>query len=152
MDLQEGAVDRERGPQLVRGVRDEPLLGGEGPLQPVQHLVEGVGELLELVVGAVELDPPGQIGTGHLAGGPGDPAERGEHPSRHGVTEGEGDDAQAEQGEERTAQEVVQGPVALVPQAERDGVVELVAGGVHGQLADGAGGLDRAVDDLEGQL
>ena len=36
--------------QLVRGVADEALLGGERPLQPLQHVVEGVGELLQLVV------------------------------------------------------------------------------------------------------
>jgi hypothetical protein len=34
----------ERAAQLVRGVGDEAALAGEGVLEPVQHVVEGLGE------------------------------------------------------------------------------------------------------------
>ena len=58
----------QRGAQLVRGVGDEPALGVEGDVEPGQHVVEGVGQLLELVVGALEVDPlVGQGALGELA-------------------------------------------------------------------------------------
>jgi signal transduction histidine kinase len=41
----------------VRGVGDELPLGLERAVQPFEHLVEGVGELLQLVVRTVHLDP-----------------------------------------------------------------------------------------------
>ena len=44
-----GPDHRQRGAQLVRGVGDEPALGVEGGLQPVQHLVERVGQVGHLV-------------------------------------------------------------------------------------------------------
>ena len=40
---------RQRGAQLVRGVRDEPALRGERRLEPLQQAVDGVGEVLDLV-------------------------------------------------------------------------------------------------------
>ncbi|EGJ74266.1 putative two-component system sensor kinase [Streptomyces sp. Tu6071] len=157
LDLQEGAVDRERGPQLVRGVGDEALLGGEGALQALQHLVEGVGELLQLVVRTVELDPPGEVGTCHLTRRPGDPPERGQDAARHRVAEGEGDDAEPEEGEERAREQVVEGALALLVHAvvERGLEVRL---GVHGAghvrelRACVAGEAHLAAGDLEGQL
>ena len=151
--LEQRAVDRQRGAQLVRGVGDEALLRGEGPLQAVQHLVEGVGELLELVVGAVQLDPPGQVGAGHPAGGAGDPAERRQDPAGHRVPEGEGDDAEADQGEQGAAEEVVQGLLALLGHAGADRVVELRDGAASGELAAAAGQRDvLAAHDLEREL
>ena len=44
-----GADDRQRGPQLVGGVGHEALLAHEGPVEPFEHGVERVGQLLELV-------------------------------------------------------------------------------------------------------
>lgn len=139
----------------MRGVGDEPLLGGEGPLQAVQHVVEGVGQFLQFVVGAVQLDPPGEVGAGHAARGPGDPAQRREDPPGHGVAEGEGDHAEADQGQQRAAQQVVQGLLALVVDAELHRVVE---GARAGEAAAGEGRAGVAVDreraagDLERQL
>ena len=40
-------------------VGGEPLLFGVVRFEPRKHRVEGVGELAELVVAAVELDPMG---------------------------------------------------------------------------------------------
>ena len=39
------------------GVGHETALGLEGGVQPAEHLVEGVGQLLELVLGPLEVDP-----------------------------------------------------------------------------------------------
>lgn len=134
----------------MRRVPDEPLLRGEGPLQPFQHVVEGVGQLLELVVRAVQFDAAGQVGSGHPAGDAGDPAQRREHPPGHGVAEGEGDDAQAHQGQQRPVEERVERLLALVVDAGVHRGVEVVRRGVLGQVADLAGHL--AADDLERQL
>lgn len=134
----------------MRRVPDEPLLRGEGPLQPVQHVVEGVGELLELVVRPVQFDAAGQIGSGHPAGDAGDPAQGREHPPRHGVAEGEGDDAQPHEGQQRPVEERVERLLALVVEAGVHRGVEVVRGRLLRQVADPAG--DLPVDDLERQL
>lgn len=150
MHLQQGAVDRQGRAQFVRGVAHEPLLGREGPLQPVQHLVEGVRELLELVVRPVQLDPPGQVGPGHPAGGAGDPAQGREHTSGHGVAEGEGDDAEAHEGQERPVQKAVEGVLPLRRGAVLDHLVELGVVQRRGQLrAHVAGDLHARALDLE---
>lgn len=151
MDLQQGAVDRQRGAQLVRGVADEPLLCGEGPLQPVQHVVEGVRQLLQLVVRAVQLDPPGEVRAGHPARGPGDPAERGQDASGHGVSEGEGHHAEADQGEEGPVEQAVQRLLPLGRRTGLDRVVQLVVVEGGAQLRAGvAGDLDIGPGDPEG--
>ncbi len=53
-DLDRGSHRRERRAQLVRRVGDESLLTGERGIEPLEHHVEGVGQLLELVIGAGE--------------------------------------------------------------------------------------------------
>jgi hypothetical protein len=60
----------------VRGAGDELALEGEGAIEAVEQLVEGVGELLELVVGAGEMESLMQIGGGDLPGGRGDRTQR----------------------------------------------------------------------------
>jgi hypothetical protein len=76
--LQQRPVERERGTQLVRRVRDEPPLAVEGPVEPFQHHVERVSELLHLVVRAVQRDPLVQATVGGR--GAGDPGGRLGHP------------------------------------------------------------------------
>ena len=66
----------ERGPQFVRGVGHEPALAGEGDIQAVQHVIEGVGEILELVARPVEADPLMKIFLRGEARRPGDLVER----------------------------------------------------------------------------
>jgi len=44
-DLDERAVDGQRGAELVGGVGDEAALAVEGAVQPLQHGIEGVGEV-----------------------------------------------------------------------------------------------------------
>ena len=52
------ADHRQRGAQLVRGVGDERALAGERGGEPVEHVVEGVGEHPHLVPGAAGLVDP----------------------------------------------------------------------------------------------
>ena len=56
-DVDLGAHHGQRRAQLVRGVGHEALLGLERRAEPVEHRVEGVGELGDLVVGAGVADP-----------------------------------------------------------------------------------------------
>ena len=51
-DVGFAAHDRERGAELVRDLGREAPLRHEGLLEAVEHVVERVGEILELVVGA----------------------------------------------------------------------------------------------------
>jgi len=53
-NLEEGALSRQGGAQLVGGVGDEVPLGLEGGFEPCEEAVEGVSEFLELVFRAVE--------------------------------------------------------------------------------------------------
>jgi hypothetical protein len=72
-DVHERPVDRQRGAQLVRGVRDEAALAVERPGQPFQHRVEGVGQLLDVVAGPRVRDPFGEVvAVRHPARGVGD--------------------------------------------------------------------------------
>jgi len=53
-NLEEGALGRQGGAQLVGGVGDEMPLGLEGRFEPREEAVEGVPEFLEFVLRAVE--------------------------------------------------------------------------------------------------
>ena len=55
-DVDLGAHDRERSPELVRGIGDEPALVQHAPLDPVEHGVEGQSEVADLVGGGGDRD------------------------------------------------------------------------------------------------
>ena len=78
-DVEQRLRDRQRGAQLVGGVGGEPLLLGDVRLEPGEHGVEGVGELAELVLAALQPDPVGERSVRGQAGGVGDAGQRGEH-------------------------------------------------------------------------
>ena len=59
-DVEKRLRDRQRGAQLVGGVGGESLLLGDLCFEPREHGVEGVGELAELVLAALQLDPVGE--------------------------------------------------------------------------------------------
>jgi hypothetical protein len=85
-DLDEGAAQGQRGVQLVGGFGDEAALSVEGAVEALDHRVEGVGEVLHLVVGAAQRDAfvqstVGGRSAGDPAGGVGDPAQRGRRPA-----------------------------------------------------------------------
>jgi len=80
-DLEQGLRDRERGPQLMRGVRGEPLLLGHVRLQLLEHRVEDVGEVAELVTRPLQRDPVRQGALRREPGGIADALQRRQHPS-----------------------------------------------------------------------
>jgi hypothetical protein len=81
----------------VRSVGHEPSLACEGEIEAVQHVVEGIGELRELVVGPVETDPfmkmflrGAPCGAGDLMEGDQDaPSDRPSQQARHNGGDGE---------------------------------------------------------------
>lgn len=62
------ADDGEGGAQLVPGVVGELPPAGEGPFQPVEHRVEGLGERGDVVL-APHRDPLGEVPLGQPGGG-----------------------------------------------------------------------------------
>ena len=75
-DVDGCAHDRERGAKFVGGVGDEPLLAFERGLEPVEHVVEGLGEFVELVAGTAQRDSCRQVVFRGGAGGGGDQVHR----------------------------------------------------------------------------
>jgi hypothetical protein len=71
----------------VRRVGGEAALRVEGGVEPREHPVEGVGQLLELVVRPLQGDPLVQGALGQALGGRGDPLQRAQHPPRHDPAE-----------------------------------------------------------------
>ena len=65
--LDRGPHHRQRGAQLVRRIGDDPALDGERGVQPFQHLVEGVREFLQLVLGPGQRQPLPQVPFGGTA-------------------------------------------------------------------------------------
>ncbi len=80
-DVEKDLRDRQRRAELVGGVgRESPLLGVVR-FQPSEHGVEAVGELPELVIAALQVDPVGQRAAGDPARRVRDPGQGGEHPA-----------------------------------------------------------------------
>jgi hypothetical protein len=105
-DVDGGAHDGQRGTQLVRGVRDEAALGGERAVEAFQHVVERIGEFLELVLGAAQGQPLSQVLVRSAASGLGDGPDRPKHPAGDEPAQCAGDHghhAQADQGEQQQA-------------------------------------------------
>ena len=93
--LEVPADDREWRPELVARVVDETSLCAERPLEPVEHLVEGHGELRDLIA-TVRRDSGAEVGLGdrprrlrELGDGPDDTV--GEPPGEKRAEEQEGD-------------------------------------------------------------
>jgi hypothetical protein len=113
----------------VGGVGDELALGGEGGVQAGQHGVEGVAELLELVVGAGQLDAARQVGGLDVAGHGGDAPDRPQHPAGHRPADAQAGHEQHPEGGEGVVAQLLEGagvhdPLEL---AEGDRLVALVA-------------------------
>jgi hypothetical protein len=70
----------KRRAQLVRGVRDELALGLDELLQSCEQIVEGVAQLLELVIRIAECEALVQAGGRDVAGGGGNRPQRAKHP------------------------------------------------------------------------
>jgi hypothetical protein len=63
--LEVATHDRDRRTQLVAGVVEEPALLHEGVLQPVEHRVEGVAQVGDVVI-AGGVEPPAEVGVADL--------------------------------------------------------------------------------------
>ena len=81
-DLELAAEDRQRRPQLVRGVGQERVLPSERLLQRVEHLVERPGQDADLVVAAAELHPRTEVALLDPPGHARHPAQRRRHAGR----------------------------------------------------------------------
>jgi len=112
-DVGSGAHQGQGGAQFVAGVGDELALGAERAVEALQHRVEGVGQLAELVARALQGDALRQVVLGGGAGGGGELVDRAQDPPggepAHDGRE-HGDHGQAEQG---VGQQVGQGGGAL---------------------------------------
>ena len=64
----------------MRRVGDESLLAGERGIEPLEHHVEGVGQLLELVIGAGEREALTEPQLGRPPRGLGDRPHRPQRP------------------------------------------------------------------------
>ena len=112
-DVELGAHDGQRRAQLVRRVGHEAPLALEGGLEALEHRVEGVGQLAQLVARPVERDARVERAVGDRARGGGDAADRaqraaGHHPARG--HRGQRDEQQrAAEGEQDVAQRAVVG-------------------------------------------
>ena len=60
-DVDRGAHQSQRRAQLMARVGDELPLAGEGAVEPLEHGVEGVGELAQLVARSLQSDALGQV-------------------------------------------------------------------------------------------
>ena len=116
-DVDGRAHHGEGGPQLVGRVRDEPPLSVEGALEPIEHLVERLGKLVELVGRTAQRDPCREIAFRGGAGGCGDPVQRAQHPSRSDPAEDRCEREHDGEGDQRVLQEMREGDVTLVLRA-----------------------------------
>ncbi len=83
-DVEHRPRGRERGLQLVRGVRGEAPVRVEGALQFAEHVVEGVGEVGDLVPGPRERQPVVEAAAGGPAGGDADVVQGLQHAAGEG--------------------------------------------------------------------
>jgi hypothetical protein len=97
-DVEVPAHDRDRRAQLVTGVVEELPLPVEGGFEAVEHPVEGVAEVGDVIV-ARDLDPPGEVVLADARGGLAEFADRSEDAAGHEPAEeargDEGDDGDA---------------------------------------------------------
>ena len=106
--LDQRALERDRRPQLVRGVGDEPALGLERRLQAPEQPVEGVTEFLELVVGSFEREALMEVPLGYAAGPRAHRPDRPQRSSGHQPAEPDRRQRHDRQREPRPGEERVQ--------------------------------------------
>ena len=112
-DLDQRSLARQRRAQLVRGVGGELALGLEGRFEPVEQVVEGVPEFLELVLRAVEGEALVQAGGGDPSGRARDGPDRSQHPAGDEPAGQQGEHGHDGQGDSRVDQELVRVGSAL---------------------------------------
>ena len=95
------------------GVGGESLLFGHECFQPVQHGVEGISEVAELVTPTWQGYPVGEGAGPHRAGGVSDAGERGEHPAGQQPTSQNPEDQQEYPQDDRGRSEIAQEAAAV---------------------------------------
>ena len=118
-DVEQRLRDRQRCAQLVGRVGGEPPLFGDLRLEPREHDVEAVGELAELVLAPLQLDPVRERAARRPSGGVGDPRERGQHPPGEDPPAEEPEDEEEQQGPGRPRDERADEVVAAGTREER---------------------------------
>ncbi len=108
-----GADDGQRSAKLVGSVGHELPLRRESGVEPAEHAVERVGQLLQLVSGPVQVDALVQRGSRQSAGRAGDGVQRAEHAPGHQPGHAEHDDDHYGERHERAGPELAEG---LLPQ------------------------------------
>jgi hypothetical protein len=112
-DVDGGAHEGHRCAQLVACVGDEPPLAGERGLEPFEHRIEGVGELTQLITGALQGYTLGQVLLAGHAGSRGEPVHRPQDAPGGDPARKAGEECGACQGEQRVGQQVAQRRVEL---------------------------------------
>ena len=109
------AQRRQRRPQLVGGVGQEPPLRIARPLQRRQHLVQRDGQLLHLVLAAGRRQAPRRVGgAADLGGVGGQLLQRAQHPAGDGQGERHRHRGRCQAGEQRQLTQPVERAVHLV--------------------------------------
>ncbi len=124
-DVDLGADRGQRGAQLVAGVGDEPALRGKPGLQAIEHRVEGVGELADLVPGTVERQPLVEPLVGDPAGRSGHRVDRAQRAPRRDPADRGGQQRGADEHEDQLQRDLVEDRVGQPGrQRARDVAVE----------------------------
>jgi hypothetical protein len=105
----------------VGGVGDEVALRAERGLQPGEQVVEGVGEVAELVAPRRQAEAPVKVRRRDLPRGGGDHPQGPQEPPGDPPAEQERDDEQQHEREERGEQDVAHHRVRGVGPRRRDG-------------------------------
>jgi hypothetical protein len=106
----------------VARVGDEAALRVERLGKPVEHLVQGLAQLAQLVVGPGDRDALVQMLLGHAPGRSRDPLEWGEHPAGHDPAEHRRKHEHAREGDEVLEGDLVERVAGL---GWREGAVEV---------------------------
>ncbi|GIH02703.1 hypothetical protein Rhe02_07700 [Rhizocola hellebori] len=85
--LEQRPFHRQRRAHLVGGIGDEPLLRVQRGLQPSEQVVDGVGQVLQLVAAAGQGQPLVHVAIGDLAQASGHRQHRTQHAAGDQPTE-----------------------------------------------------------------
>jgi hypothetical protein len=106
-NLQQGPLRGERAAQFVGRVGHKVVLGFEGRFEPGEEVIEGVGQLLELLVGTVKAKTLVQVGGRDPLGGSSDLPQRAQHPAGDDPAEEDGQCGDDSEGDRGADQELV---------------------------------------------
>jgi hypothetical protein len=112
-DVDRGAHDGQWRAKFVAGVGDELPLAAERAIEPLEHDIEGVGELAQFVARTLQGDALGEVLLGCRPSGVGKTVHRRQDASGGDPTGERGEQDDAGQAEHRVGQQARQGRAAL---------------------------------------